>query len=351
MTGTSLDGLDAALVRIEGRGLAMRAELVRMVRREFGPLAPRLRAAADQVPLTAEAFCSLARDLALLHANALRELRGGDELALACVHGQTIFHRPPLSWQIINAPVIAHALGCPVLSDLRAADLAAGGQGAPITPIADWVLFRAATERTAVVNLGGFVNITRLVGSAGPEAVTGGDLCAANHVLDAVARRTLGVPFDTDGQAARTGTVHDEALDDLLGVFRAQAASGRSLGTGDEIASWIGRQWRGGAGVRGPDLAATACEAIGQTIADATREADLMLLAGGGARNPALVGAIASCATARVDTTESVGVPVEAREAVAFAVLGALCEDRVPITLPAVTGVRGAPIAGVWCRP
>lgn len=349
MTGTSLDGIDAALVEIRGRGLGMSARVVRATAGPLGEIGVRLRALAEQVPMTAGEIAGLSRELALVHARAVAEVCGAAKPDLVCAHGQTVFHKPPLSWQLLNGAVLAAEVGCKVVFDLRAADLAAGGQGAPITPMADWVLFRAVAERTVVVNLGGFVNFTRLRRDAGPEEVEGGDVCACNHVLDAVARRTLGTPFDESGAAASAGSVDDVAMDDLLGVMRAQRAARRSLGTGDEVVSWIGRQWRGGVGVAGSDLAATACAAIGQMIAEVTAGADVILLAGGGTKNKTLAVAVASRATARVETTAAHGVGVDVREAASFAVLGALSEDRVPITLRKVTGGNAGVVSGVWC--
>ncbi len=367
MTGTSLDALDAALVRIDGQGLGLHATHIRTVSRPLGTLAPRLRALAEQGPHTAADIAALSRDLALLHADAVRDLAAsGPAPDLICAHGQTVFHQPPHSWQLLNGPVLARESSLPVVHDLRAADLAAGGQGAPITPIADLVLFADPDEPRAVVNLGGFSNFTTLpaLGNTGNPAaarsaalphLTGGDVCACNHVLDTIARRVLGMPFDAGGAAALAGAVHGDALDDLLGIFAAQSASGRSLGTGDEVASWIGRQWKGGAGVTGPDLCATACEAIAdaawRTVAARQPATARVLLAGGGARNSALVRAFASIATCPVETTSPHGVPIESREAVCFAILGALCQDRVPITLPQITGTHAPPVAGVWAWP
>lgn len=355
MTGTSIDGLDSALVRIDGGGLSMRATVERANTTPLDDLAAPLRALADQAPMSAGAIADIARRFALLHARAVRDLLAGRRADLVVVHGQTVFHAPPVSWQLVNAPVIAAELGVPVVSDLRAADLARGGQGAPITPLADWALFRDEAETRAVVNLGGFCNVTLLAAGDSPPTepgrVRGMDVCACNQLLDTVARRTLGAPFDQDGAAACGGSVNDEALDDLRAVLLVQATGGRSLGTGDEAVSWIGRHWRGGAGVSGPDLAATACEAIAERIASAVSGADRLLLAGGGARNRALARAIHGCCSAFVETTERCGVGIGAREAACMAVLGALCQDRLPISLPAVTGVANAPIAGVWVNP
>jgi len=358
MTGTSIDGLDVSLVEIEGEGLAMRARVVRSLSRGLGEVGPRLRAIAEQKPVTAGEVAAVSRDFALLHAAAILDLLAGEKADLVCVHGQTVFHKPPLSWQLMQPAPIAAAVGCPVVYDLRQADLAAGGQGAPITPIADWVLFRNLPGPVAVVNLGGFCNLTLLPqspdeASSDPASEVAGilalDVCACNQLLDEIARKLLYIPFDEGGNAALSGHVHAEALTDLHGILRAQSMSKRSLGTGDELGEWISR-YR--AHVSGPDLAATACEAIGQTIADVLDgRVSLVLAAGGGLRNQALMRAIHSCGSARVKPTDEQGVPAAYREAVCFAVLGALCQDRVPITIPAVTGVAKAPVSGAWVYP
>lgn len=348
MTGTSLDGLDAALVAVEGEGLGMRARLVRSVAAPLGALGAGLRSLAEQKPMTAGEIAALARDFALLHADAAKDVLGGERAGLACVHGQTVFHKPPLSWQLFQPAPLARALGCPVVYDLRQADLAAGGQGAPITPLADWVLYRRLadeTGRATILNLGGFCNFTTLPAGEDLSAIRAGDLCACNQLLDALARAVLRAPYDADGAAACSGQVHDEALEDLLGVMRAQGRPGRSLGTGDELTDWIAR-WRHQA--PGPDLARTACTGIAETVAERLTDPGPILLAGGGVKNRGLAAALASACPAAVRPLEG----AEAREATCFAVLGALCQDRVPITLPQVTGVAGpAPVAGVWCVP
>lgn len=348
MTGTSLDGLDLAAVEIDGHGPAMHARVLEGSSTPLADLAAPLRSLASQQPATAGDIATLARAFSELHARAIADLtrRFGKHPSLICIHGQTVFHRPPASWQLLTPAVIAHALNIAVVSDVRAMDLAAGGQGAPVTPLADWVLYRAARTSAAVVNLGGFSNITLLADD--PAAIRGRDVCACNQLLDDIARKVLGEPYDHGGAAALAGTVHDDALEDLDGVLRAQAAARRSLGTGDELTEWVSR-WR--AHIAPNDLAATACEGIGQAIADATRGCDRLILAGGGVHNAALVRSITSCASCRVDVSDGLGVPAALREAAEFAVLGALCADAVPITLPAVTGVTQAPIAGTWVFP
>lgn len=352
MTGTSIDSIDVALVEIRGSGLAMRATFVRGHSVPLGELVAPLRALAEQTLMAAGEIASLSRRFSEAHVRAVRELLAGERCELVCAHGQTVFHRPPVSWQMLTPAVLAAGLGVQVVSDLRAMDLARGGQGAPITPIADLVFFADVAPKVAIANLGGFCNITRLEGR-NPRAVHGGDVCACNQLLDGIARTLMKQAYDEDGRRALAGAVHDAALEDLLGVLRVHAASRRSLGTGDETGEWISR-WR--AHVSPEDLAATACEGIADQITDQVSGlaagVDRLLLAGGGVRNRALVRAIESCATCPVEPVDRHGVPAMYREAAEFAVLGALCQDREPITLPAVTGVVDpALISGSWVYP
>jgi 1,6-anhydro-N-acetylmuramate kinase len=352
MSGTSIDGLDLALVRIEGVGLAMRAAFVRGWSASTRDFAERTRALATGVPATAAEIAALALDLAAVHVEAIGAARAeAGPFDLVAVHGQTVFHRPPVSWQLVNPWPIARAAACPVVFDLRGADLAAGGQGAPITPIADWVLFRDATRSRAIVNLGGFCNITALpAGDAEAIArIAGRDVCVCNQLLDALARGVLDVPYDDGGIAALSGAPNAEATSALRAALASQRGAGRSLGTGDEAFAWIDA-WR--TRVSPLDLAASAASAIGAEIGAAAAGADEIVLAGGGTRHAALVRAIGASAGVRPRTTDALGVPSAYREAAAMAVLGALCQDRVPITLCQATGVPApAPIAGAWIHP
>jgi 1,6-anhydro-N-acetylmuramate kinase len=355
MAGTSVDGLDAALVEISGHGLGLTARLRGMRSRPLGPLGDSLRALAEQQPMSAGQIAALGHKFERLHLELLHELCAGQRVELVAVHGQTVFHAPPVSWQLISAANLARVLGVPIVFDLRAADLAAGGQGAPITPLADYLFFRATQETRVVLNLGGFCNYTWLPrGGEGPDPATlsqirGGDICVCNQLLDALARRLFGEPFDLDGQHARAGRVHAEARAALLATLHAQSAAGRSLGTGDEQVGWLAA-WMNRA--RGEDLARTACDAIATTVAEKVGAPGRVIVAGGGARNHVLLQALAERAAAPVALSDEFGVPVQIREAAAMAVLGALCQDGVPITLPQITGCTPpAPRAGCWVYP
>lgn len=353
MTGTSLDAIDAAFVRIEGVGLAIRATPIGFASFPLGDLSDSLGALARQAPFPSRAIAELSREFSLRHVDTIRRAAGDQRIDLIAVHGQTVFHAPPVSWQLLTPAVIAAALSAPLVFDLRAADLAAGGQGAPITPLADFALFRSETESRVVLNLGGFANYTWLPPAAGgPESaiarIGGGDLCACNQLLDGLARERLGLPFDSDGAVAETGRVIPGLRAQLLKMLKT-LGGGRSLGTADEPHRHVHSL---GAAEAPADVLATACDAIAGTIAAGLPRADVLLVAGGGARNRQLVARIGQHARSTIRMTDELGVPVEQREAIEIAVLGALCQDRIPITLPQITGCgEPAPVSGAWVLP
>ena len=351
MTGTSIDGdLDTALVEIVGSGLSMRAQFVAGHSHELGELAADLRRIALQEPLAASAFARIARAFGEAHADALSELCAIAGIApdLAVLHGQTVFHAPPLTWQLLDPWPVATRLQCRVRYDLRGANVANGGQGAPITPLADFVLF-GCTEDLIVMNLGGFINATLVPSKErGINAIRGFDVCACNHLLDRVARTRLGTSFDKDGEAALRGVAHERTSREISraiapersSIDRPDASARRSLGTGDEAARLIELTSH-----LSPD---DACRTVADAIADAAirvvfsetaSPATRILLAGGSARNQALRDAIARRTHAPVQTTEeSHGIPIHMREAAEIAILGALADDGVRYALPHVTG-------------
>lgn len=354
MTGTSIDGLDAALVRIDGRGLAMTATLIESMHQPLGDLAGPMREAADQALLPASTFAELAWRFGVFHAEAVAPLFNvGPAIDFIAAHGQTIWHQPPHSWQLLNvAPIVArHRV--PVVCDLRQADLAAGGQGAPITPLADWIMLASPDARRAIVNLGGFCNVTVLPvqssreDASGLAAIRAGDVCICNQLLDVIARQTLGSPFDAGGEHALAGRPQDEIVECIADVLHQQRTGRRSLGTVDQSHDWIAPLIDR---CSPQGLAASAVTAIGRTVADWIGEdVDEVVLAGGGAKNRALAEAIEVAGTAVVRPSDVLGVPVDARESMAMAVLGALCVDGAAITLTNVTGrPEDATVAGTW---
>ncbi len=345
MMGTSMDAVDAAAITIDGSGLAMQVAMVDYASLPLADLADALRPIAAGAGGGEGLLADLAMRIGRLHAEVIGSLDLPGPPDLVALHGQTLRHAPPLALHLIDPTPVGQLVDCPVLHDPRADDLALGGQGAPITPLADWVLFRDANRHTDVVNLGGYCNVTSIGPGASPQSTEGFDVCCCNLLLDAIARSSLDAPYDSGGAAALAGTVDHALCHDLYVRLDAQRTASRALADGDDCSSWL---LGAGAHLGGPDLAATATAAIGRCIAAALGEGDV-LLAGGGSKNDALVEAIGREST----TTAARGVPPEARESVAMAVLGALSMDDVAITLPQVTGRRtdGQPPGFAQLRP
>ena len=354
MTGTSLDAVDVAVASIEGTGLDMTVSLSRHGSLALGPIADRLREVTAGRALSARGFSELAADLGDHYVQAIKHVAGSDEaFHLIAVHGQTVYHGPPLSWQLMNPSSIAVRFGAPVVCDLRQVDIACGGQGAPITPLADWVLFRDADRPRVIVNLGGFCNVTVLRAGGRPDDLEAFDVCVCNQVLDAVARATLGRPYDDRGSAATRGSAEHEAVTELRSILDQQRLAGRSLGTDDEATAWSSWLDRHSARLVPDDLAASATAAVAATIAAAIHDHDpgQVIVAGGGAQNEAVLANLRSSIAAEFLLADDLGVPVQFREALAMAVLGALAWDGVPVTVPAVTGATRALAGGLWWLP
>lgn len=362
MTGTSLDGLDASLVDVRGEGLDIRAKLIGTVSLELGELADDLAPMAEGRPHTPLDYMRAARQLGELHAIAVEQLcrkympKDG-QLCLIAAHGQTIWHAPDVgvSWQLLDPQPIVSRLGVPVCFDLRQADLIAGGQGAPITPISDWVMFRHARRDRLIVNLGGISNATYLPAGGSPKQVQGADIGPCNLLIDGVVRRLFtDKRFDTDGMIAKDGQIDLEVfgLIERHPAIRGQAE--RSLGREDFSDGWIGDLVDNLIDRLSPaDIVASVVDSVARLIARSPlAKAHDVVLAGGGARNPVLVERLRAFMPDRaVVLSDEAGVPVEARESAGFAVLGALSQDGVPISLPQITGAKNPGVAGHWVFP
>ena len=356
MSGTSADGIDAAAVRISGLGLDATHEPVAFASVHYGSLAEPVRALQRGAAMTAAEIASLSRELALLHVTLIRGMMThAHHPDLIVMHGQTIHHAPPVSWQLASPAVVAAALDCDVMSDLRAADLAEGGQGAPITPLADWLLMRDRSDSPntrAIINLGGFCNATILPAGAPPQSIAGFGGCLCNQLLDHACVSRTGQPFDHGGARALRGSA-DAAISARIAHHLAlQHGAGRSLGSADEC---IGLAELA-AGLGPEDALATIADAVAQAIANVVgaQGAEDWFAAGGGTRNAALMRALAQRASAcgaRLCTTDALGVAAQAREAIAMAALGAAAHDGASITLGAVTGRRTRRVAdGIFTR-
>jgi anhydro-N-acetylmuramic acid kinase len=368
MSGTSADGTDAALCEIAGAGEATRARVLSHTTIPFPrPLRERIYALSEADAselcemnvLLGETFAEAA--VAVCRAGSV-ELR---DVHLVGSHGQTAAHLPRsagrigATLQIGEAAVIAERTGLPVISDFRVRDMAAGGEGAPLVPLVDHLLFRAPGVRRAVHNIGGIANVTFLRDGADPVAF---DTGPGNMALDAVARAaSRGVDvYDVDGRRAARGQIDAALLAELhRHPFLAQPppkSTGRELFGRPFIYPLLDRFSARAPSAPGlsplDDLLATLTRFTAETIARSYREhlpapPDEIYLCGGGAANPTLRAHLeALCAPVPVRDTGHLGIPPKAKEAVAFAVLANETLFGHPGNVPRATGARGGRVLG-----
>jgi len=361
MSGTSADGIDAAAIEV-GDGPRPAVRLLSHLARAYpDTLRYRILATASGAPLPAH-------DLATLHAalgDAYAAVAGdliteiGARPACIAIHGQTVAHYPGerATLQIGDSARVAVATGVPVIDDFRSADIALGGQGAPLVPFADHLLFADGTAR-AILNLGGIANLT-LLPSDRAEDVIAFDTGPANMVLDQIARKA-GAERDENGAGAARGTVVQSALAAALAhpyfARRAPKSTGREEFGNPFVQTLLGDVR--GAGGSLDDALATATALAAESIAlGLERESPAgvrwreLVVAGGGALNPTLLARITDRIGLPVRRSEDLGIPVEAREAVAFAILGSYRLRGEPNTLPRCTGASRAVSAGAVHQP
>ncbi|HEX2203768.1 MAG TPA: anhydro-N-acetylmuramic acid kinase [Longimicrobium sp.] len=369
MSGTSLDGVDAALVEVDGEGVEdVRARVVHWLTLPYDDA--RRSAIHDGILAgTAEALCGLHADLGEWFAEAVIrvcEEAGVPRSSVDAVgsHGQTVWHRPPAdgtrgaTLQLGDAATIAERTGCAVVSDFRTRDVAAGGQGAPLVPWVDQLLFAVPDRARALQNIGGIGNVTRVPPKGSGEEVFAFDTGPGNALIDAAVEVATGgkLTFDRDGKLAARGEVDRRLLDDLLRHPYFAAEPPKSTGReefGRPFVLRLVEAVRPEGDQDWMDLAATLTELTARTIADAygrwvtPRGLDEVVVTGGGARNPTLMARLrALLAPLPVVDGSALGVDPEAKEAVAFALLAWAHLRGVPANVPAATGAAGPRVLG-----
>ena len=362
MSGTSMDGVDAAVCRIEGSGPSARLRLLAFLHRPYPRrLRERLRALAGG-PTTAREVCLLhdAVGAAFADAAAAAVRAAGVRPDFAGSHGQTVWHEPgrgrrrTATLQIGEASLVAERLRCPVVSDFRPRDCAAGGQGAPLVPYADWVLFRRPGRVRALQNLGGIGNVTVVTPDLG--GVFAFDTGPANLPLDEAVRAVTGgrEAFDRGGRRAARGRIDGALLAELLRHPFLRRRPPRSSGREEFGAGFVAAIRRRRPGLRPDDLLATLTRFSAEATADAWRRfvlprarPDEVLLSGGGARNPVLVSHLRGLLSPiPVGLTDDAGLPGAAKEAAAFALLASETLAGVPSSVPAATGAARSVVLG-----
>jgi anhydro-N-acetylmuramic acid kinase len=368
MSGTSADGVDAAIVEIYGAPPSLSVRLLSFTSVPFdAEQRAYIFALFDPATATADRICQAnfgigewfaAAALQAIHQAGLAPT----DVDLIGSHGQTVYHAvgddSPLksTLQIGEAAVIAARTGITTVADFRVADVAAGGQGAPLVSYVDWLLLRHPTRVRAVQNLGGIANVTYLPQNDDPSAVLAFDTGPANMLIDdAASRVTAGaLAFDRDGLLAARGCVDEGLLAELMAhPYLAQPppkTTGREqFGTAFGAGVWAQAAARG---LGGEDVVATLTAFTAASIADAYRRflprmPDEVILGGGGASNPTLLAMLGNyLAPAAITTHEAAGLSSDAKEAVAFAVLAYETIHGRPGNLPRCTGAARRVVLG-----
>ena len=361
MSGTSADGIEAAAADVDpARGQA------RLLAHRHWPYPTELRervlAAGSAVPLTAEQLATLNADLGEANAAAVKALLPGigRNADLVAMHGQTIAHYPErhTTYQLADGARVAARTGVPVVCDFRSADIALGGQGAPLVPFADHVLFGDRAP-IALLNVGGIANLTLLPTARSEDAIAF-DCGPGNMVMDALVAAS-GERYDKDGERAQRGQARANALlaalDHPYFARRAPKSTGRE-DFGAPFARTLLAHVRA-AGGNEDDALATAVALTAHTVGGAlVRETPAgvrwreLVVAGGGAANLAIMDALRQqVAPIPVRPMDELGVPAPVREALAFAILGAYRFAGLPNTLPQCTGASRAVSAGALHAP
>jgi len=375
MSGTSVDGIDTALVELKGHGTDT---VARMLAFDSVPFPRGLREQILKNSLagsgSVDEICRLNVLLAHLYADAVRGISRKARVPLSRIdligsHGQTLHHLPrpermyglPVrsTLQIGDPSTVARLTGIPTVGNFRTADMAAGGQGAPLVPYVDYLLFRSASRSRLLVNLGGIANFTFLPARARPRDVIAFDTGPANMVVDALMMKLYRKKFDTAGAVSMRGSVLPAVLRWMLRHPYLSVKPPKSTGREVFGESYVAEILRRAGRAEKEDIVATAAAFTALSVYDqfvrfvrSDGRVDEVFVSGGGVHNQAVLGRLEQYfAPAPVRPFEDLGWSADAKEAVCFAVLANETVMEQAATLPQVTGARSASVLGALCLP
>jgi anhydro-N-acetylmuramic acid kinase len=385
MSGTSADGINVALVRFasDRTGRAggpsppkdPHSDFKLLAHEEYPFPAPVRRAILAMMNAELAHVADLARLnflLGELYAEAVAKTARKHRVKLDLVgcHGQTLYHQGvaerflerklAVTWQTGEGAVIAARLGVPVVSDFRPADIAAGGKGAPLVPFLDYLLYRDRRVNRIAQNIGGIANLTAIPSGASLRQVIAFDTGPGNMVIDAVMEELFGKRYDRDGKVGASGRVLDGVIAQLVRAHFFRQKPPRTAGREDFGREYVGRFIQLCRGASKPDVVATATALTARSIAGAVQRFVLprfgarrrdheMIVSGGGAKNPTLMTMLREeIADSGIELhfSDEFGLPAEAKEAVAFALLAHETWHRRPGNVPSATGAKRAAILG-----
>ena len=368
MSGTSADGINVALVRISGSGS------LRIIGHAEFPYPKNVRKAVlNAMNATTARVGDLARLnflLGELYAEAVlaTQKQFSKRVDLVGCHGQTLYHQGlsklflgrkiATTWQTGEGAILAQRLSVPVVSDFRPADMAAGGKGAPLVPFLDFQLFRHATQGRIAQNIGGIANLTAIPAGAAAKDVIAFDTGPGNMVIDALAQRLLNKPYDRDGEAAGSGMVLEKVLAKLLGAKFFSEPPPRTAGREEFGREFVAAFVRACGRARNVDVLCTATALTAQSIAISIQRFVLpkkaakyhgLIVSGGGLRNATLIAMLSNAVAPlglALRSSDEFGLPSEAKEAAAFALLAYETWHHRPSNMPSATGAKRPVVLG-----
>lgn len=371
MSGTSADGMDAALTEITGFGLNTRVRSLAFVsipytedvRREILRLTSGTAGGSRELCL----FSFFLGQLSLEACLAVCQKAGiaPDAVDLVGSHGQTLYHIPAAeaylgrpvrgTLQLGEASVIAEGLGCPVVSDFRVRDLAAGGQGAPLVPYTEYLLYRREDETVGLQNMGGIGNLTVLPRGGAMEDTFAFDTGPGNMVMDQIVERMTGgrLRYDENGALAAAGACSEPLLAWMLQDPYLQKKPPKTTGREAYGTAYVDQLLAQGRalGLNDRDILATACRFSAVCVREAILRhcpvrPDRLVVGGGGSRNPTLLAMLREALSIPVQVNEDLGLDSDAKEAVAFAILANECVHQHFNNMPSVTGAKHPVVMG-----
>jgi anhydro-N-acetylmuramic acid kinase len=374
MSGTSLDGIDAVLLRVRGNGASTR--FVQLAYAEF-PFPRGLRSALlkNSIPVTSRVDEIVRLNVVLgdLYAQAVARLARRAGVSLRSIdligsHGQTIQHLPrPVrifgrtvcgTLQIGDPSVIAALTGITTVGDFRIADMAVGGQGAPLVPYFDWLVFRSRTRNRLLLNIGGIANITVLPRNCSQEQVSAFDTGPGNMVVDSLMHEFYGKPYDQDGRVATKGAVSLDLFGAMVRHPYLRLRPPKSTGREEFGEEFLRDLLRSAKGYDREDIVATASQFTAYAVFDGYRrfvgrrmKADEIIVSGGGARNRFFLDELRRYFPgSSIRPIDEFGISSDAKEAICFAILAHETIAGNAANLPRVTGARKRVVLGKICR-
>jgi anhydro-N-acetylmuramic acid kinase len=377
MSGTSADGINVALVKVvwaqatRPRAAATGLGFEFIAHAEY-PYPKKVRQAVLQaMNATQASVADLSRLnflLGELYADAVlaTQRRFRRKVELVGCHGQTLYHQGQLApflgrrlavtWQTGEAAIIAARVGVPVVSDFRPADMAAGGKGAPLVPFLDYLLYRDPKIGRVVQNIGGIANLTAIPARASSKEVLAFDTGPGNMVIDAVADRLFGKLYDRDGRIAAAGAVLEDVVSGVLRLPFFHHKPPKTAGREEFGREFVGQFLKRCGRTPKENVVATATSLTARSIADALRRFVLprgsfgdFVVSGGGANNPTLLAMLANelaPLSLTIRASDEFGLPSEAKEAAAFALMAYETWNRRPSNVPSATGAKRLAILG-----